>query len=913
MSNAKLQLLKLAVLGLVSCLFLPGIEIDQARAGEEDNTGAIIRSDASAQNNRFEAIRLTEIKSASLSSVRIDGSNNTSNKIPDGTIILYKTNEGRYGKLLIKKYGRSLRMKWTTYNSQGRVHRRGNDLVVRSSYSCDLDAGKESRASGDFWWHHITSVERFFTPQNGAQFAVAKAFAVKREALTGEEFVTILKTLYDVATKAKSFYDEHLSNQLSAEEKRFLTLVEEVNVTYLKEILGDAWTAIDLFSGATSIDESAEDYKEWLYADLSHVKQSGMNARNLLHREITDPERPPRYTVMVLETHALLIPILAAAGRGTGWSEERVKELIWEDAIVANESLLGSRSTNHACLPFYFPSGGKLKRAYDKGDISLDEYKRLRVIIWNSQELAKKASGIKYKHGFWIRSDVRRKDKHIYNQCLTRSGSEVIAEDGMLSDARQMWSFEPTEEGLIRLTFWGRCLTRSSLYPFGPRLYMEKCTDGLRNQLWEWIGHNIVTPAEADTVDERRFLYIRSDGSLTLKRSSLEGKTGDFPSFRVLHPDEPLDNRTNRVGYRGGRTGRYESQTFRCPLGTAVQGVIGSGKGRLANFGLICAPLRSGWRRRPTLEEQLASATVISYGTTAVGGYTTSPEGDPFWYYYDGMNSGRLTGGEPVRHDYVMSPHGYFVNSIKIHSSPGGIWGLESMICVRRDSALGINLPDDSFGACLPQFDQGEARCPTHDSFYTGMTVFRSAGPYIGSFEGDSFASVKLTTDLVGDKDGFGLGLREAGRRPTSAGAFDERGPSDPLFTDVMPAPTPKFSYTHQFNLAGRGAIERAQITLLTLGIQDGDTQVTGSDTDIRLYVDDVEVQQAFDKVDQFSSKNSVWGQSAGQVYVELPEAALDSLKDGKAKVTIETVQLGSGGLDTFAVDYAELLIATTR
>lgn len=128
-------------------------------------------SDLLAKNFGFEAIKLSEIKSASLSAEKINGSDNAQNQISAGTILLYKTDKGRYGKLLIRKYGKNLSLKWVTYRANGNIFSKGDDLNIRGTFSCDLDLGKEIQTSSDFWWQQVTNIERYLIPQNGAIFS----------------------------------------------------------------------------------------------------------------------------------------------------------------------------------------------------------------------------------------------------------------------------------------------------------------------------------------------------------------------------------------------------------------------------------------------------------------------------------------------------------------------------------------------------------------------------------------------------------------------------------------------------------------------------------------------------------------------------------------------------------------------
>ncbi len=121
----------------------------------------------SEAQSRFDSIRPDDIKAARLSSARIPG-----NSLTPNTIIIFSTNEGRFGKLLIKSCDYNLNLAWVTFNADGTVYSRGDSLVVRGTFTCDLDAGREARDSADFWWQMVTQTESYLTPQNGATFAI---------------------------------------------------------------------------------------------------------------------------------------------------------------------------------------------------------------------------------------------------------------------------------------------------------------------------------------------------------------------------------------------------------------------------------------------------------------------------------------------------------------------------------------------------------------------------------------------------------------------------------------------------------------------------------------------------------------------------------------------------------------------
>lgn len=125
-----------------------------------------IGTNVNAQHE-FDRVRLEDIRSANLSPERIPGT-----YLPIDTILLYKTNEGRFGKLLVKAYGYNLTLRWFTFNPNGTLHSKGDNLVIRGTYMCDLDSGRETQSASDFWWQQATATERYLNPQNGANFAL---------------------------------------------------------------------------------------------------------------------------------------------------------------------------------------------------------------------------------------------------------------------------------------------------------------------------------------------------------------------------------------------------------------------------------------------------------------------------------------------------------------------------------------------------------------------------------------------------------------------------------------------------------------------------------------------------------------------------------------------------------------------
>ena len=106
----------------------------------------------------------------------LDGSDTKANQIPQGTILCYITSDKQYGKLKVVEYGYNLKLKWVTYAKDGSVVSKGDSLVVRGTWSCDLDKGVEgdedTAAKDDFWWEQKTETARSLTFSNGAVFTV---------------------------------------------------------------------------------------------------------------------------------------------------------------------------------------------------------------------------------------------------------------------------------------------------------------------------------------------------------------------------------------------------------------------------------------------------------------------------------------------------------------------------------------------------------------------------------------------------------------------------------------------------------------------------------------------------------------------------------------------------------------------
>ena len=163
--------------------------------------------------SQFEAIKLEDIRSTSLSSARIPGQSLVPN-----TIILFRTNEGRLGKLLIKSSETDLILAWVTFDSAGTIHSRGDNLIIRRTYTCDLDAGRESQTSADFWWQIASASERYLTPRNGAAFAIyiGSSQAPTQKLITGQQLKT---TAAETSKTVESSRQAGKASQIQIKEK----------------------------------------------------------------------------------------------------------------------------------------------------------------------------------------------------------------------------------------------------------------------------------------------------------------------------------------------------------------------------------------------------------------------------------------------------------------------------------------------------------------------------------------------------------------------------------------------------------------------------------------------------------------------------------------------------------------------
>ena len=64
----------------------------------------------------FETVKWSDMQRFPYSKEKIDATDGASNRIPAGTVIAYRTDQGRLGKLIVDEYGFNLKIRWRTYD-----------------------------------------------------------------------------------------------------------------------------------------------------------------------------------------------------------------------------------------------------------------------------------------------------------------------------------------------------------------------------------------------------------------------------------------------------------------------------------------------------------------------------------------------------------------------------------------------------------------------------------------------------------------------------------------------------------------------------------------------------------------------------------------------------------------------------
>lgn len=97
-------------------------------------------------------------------------------------VVFFKTSSGRFA--VAEAYaGDNLYLRnLEVYNANGSLHLSRGTLIIRSSYLCDLDTGRETSTNADFWWEGVSAGVHFLVPRNNAQACIAYDLAALNDS-----------------------------------------------------------------------------------------------------------------------------------------------------------------------------------------------------------------------------------------------------------------------------------------------------------------------------------------------------------------------------------------------------------------------------------------------------------------------------------------------------------------------------------------------------------------------------------------------------------------------------------------------------------------------------------------------------------------------------------------------------------
>ena len=132
-------------------------------------------SDDDAQNPEvplsFETLTRDDITAleSSMASVMLNGTNDTGILWEDGKILLYRTSDGRLGKLRVLDLSFPsvlLSIEAITYNSDGSMYSSTNRLEIQGNDECDLDAmtTRPTLNQNEFVWERVTELQTRISP-----------------------------------------------------------------------------------------------------------------------------------------------------------------------------------------------------------------------------------------------------------------------------------------------------------------------------------------------------------------------------------------------------------------------------------------------------------------------------------------------------------------------------------------------------------------------------------------------------------------------------------------------------------------------------------------------------------------------------------------------------------------------------
>jgi hypothetical protein len=131
-----------------------------------------------AAPTNFDQIKLTDIQNRSslMTATNILASDVVGILWAKGTVVIFKTTEGTFGKLEVvnieKVNNYALILNITIYNANGTTKNIIKGLLIRGTWGCNLDMPSEETVGlkSDFFWDRPTQFETYLAPKNGAVF-----------------------------------------------------------------------------------------------------------------------------------------------------------------------------------------------------------------------------------------------------------------------------------------------------------------------------------------------------------------------------------------------------------------------------------------------------------------------------------------------------------------------------------------------------------------------------------------------------------------------------------------------------------------------------------------------------------------------------------------------------------------------
>jgi hypothetical protein len=132
-----------------------------------------------AAPTNFDEIKMSNIqaKNSLMTNTTVKASDATGIKWENGTVLIFKTNAGLYGKFEVKAIipsssNYALTIKVVLFNANGSIKSTTNSIVIRGTFYSDLDIPNEAASimQSDFYWDRPAQFDTFLVPENGAVF-----------------------------------------------------------------------------------------------------------------------------------------------------------------------------------------------------------------------------------------------------------------------------------------------------------------------------------------------------------------------------------------------------------------------------------------------------------------------------------------------------------------------------------------------------------------------------------------------------------------------------------------------------------------------------------------------------------------------------------------------------------------------